>query len=177
MTDSSNKGKSLTIKITASCDNGQQATADLLVTVSEKSVVNMTLWVGKKTALVNGVSTELAVAPTIVGGKTLVPVRFISEGFGAKVNWDAKEQKIELIFGLQDDGQYTKKVTLWVGKKTAQADFGSKLPAFREYQLDVAPTIISGTTMVPIRFISDVLGAKTVWDDKEKRIDITWTPF
>jgi hypothetical protein len=112
-----------------------------------------------------------------VGGKTLVPVRFISEAFGAKVVWDQKEQRIELIFGLVDDGSYTKKVTLWIGKKTAQADYGSKLPAYREYALDVAPMIMSGTTMVPIRFLSDVLGAKTLWDGAEKRIDITWTPF
>lgn len=176
-TDASNKGKTITVKITAICENGQQTSADLSVTVSNQNITNISLWVGKTTALINGVQTTLAVPPTIVEGKTLVPVRFISEAFGAKVNWDQKEQRIELIFGYLEDGSYTKKVTLWIGKKTAQADYGSKLPAYRDYTLDVAPKIISGTTMVPIRFLSDVLGAKTVWDDKEKRIDITWTPF
>jgi hypothetical protein len=177
LTDSSNKGKSITVKITASCENGSQASADLVVNVSQQTTTNILLWVGKTTALVNGKETKLAVPPTIVSGKTLVPVRFISEAFGAKVEWDAKEQRIDLIFGLLEDGSYTKKVTLWVGKKTARSDFGSKLPAYREYTLDVAPTIISGTTMVPIRFISDVLGAKTTWDNNEKRIDIVWTQF
>ncbi len=176
-TDSSNKGKTITVKITAICENGQQTSADLSVTVSTQNTTNISLWIGKNTALINGVQTTLAVPPTIVEGKTLVPVRFISEAFGAKVSWDQKEQKIELVFGQLEDGSYTKKVTLWIGKKTAQADYGSKLPAYREYTLDVAPKIISGTTMVPIRFLSDVLGAKTIWDDKEKRIDITWTPF
>lgn len=169
------KGTKTTVNITAICDNGQQSSTQLSINVSDKTSTKITLWVGQKKAKVNDQDVELSVAPTVVNGKTLVPVRFISEAFGAKVEWDAKEQRIDLIFGLLADGSYTKKVTLWVGKKTAQSDFGSKLPAFREYTLDVAPTIISGTTMVPIRFISDVLGAKTTWDDKEKRIDITWS--
>jgi hypothetical protein len=33
-TDSSNRGKSVTVKITAICENGEQATADLTVNVS-----------------------------------------------------------------------------------------------------------------------------------------------
>ncbi|NTU61535.1 MAG: copper amine oxidase N-terminal domain-containing protein [Caldiserica bacterium] len=169
------KGTKTTVNIAAICDNGQQSSTQLSINVSDKTSTKITLWVGQKKAKVNDQDVELSVAPTVVNGKTLVPVRFISEAFGAKVEWDAKEQRIDLIFGLLADGSYTKKVTLWVGKKTAQSDFGSKLPAFREYTLDVAPTIISGTTMVPIRFISDVLGAKTTWDDKEKRIDITWS--
>lgn len=171
------KGTKTTVNITATCDNGQQASTQLSVNVSNKTSTKITLWVGQKKAKINDNDYELSVAPTVVNGKTLVPVRFISEAFGAKVEWEAKEQRIDLIFGLLDDGSYAKKVTLWVGKKTAQSDFGSKLPAYREYTLDVAPTIISGTTMVPIRFISDVLGASTTWDDKEKRIDIVWSPI
>lgn len=171
------KSSKTDVSITAICDNGQQATTNLSVTVIDKTTTKITLWIGKKKAIVDDVEYELTVAPTIVSGKTLVPVRFISEAFGAKVLWDAKEQKIELVFGWQQDGNYTKKITLWVGKKTATSDFGSKLPAYREYTLDVAPTIISGTTMVPLRFISDVLGASTSWDDKEKRIDIIWKLF
>ncbi|MBP7732763.1 MAG: hypothetical protein KA140_03245 [Caldisericia bacterium] len=171
------KGTKTTVNITAICDNGQQSSTQLTVNVSNKVSTKITLWVGQKKAKIDDQDYELSVAPTIINGKTLVPVRFISEAFGAKVEWEAKEQRIELIFGLLADGSYTKKVTLWVGKKTAQSDFGSSLPAFREYTLDVAPTIISGTTMVPIRFISDVLGAKITWDDKEKRIDIVWSPI
>lgn len=171
------KGGKTDANISALCDNGQQATTTLSVVVSEKTSTKITLWIGKKKALVDNMEYELSVAPTVVSGKTLVPVRFISEAFGAKVQWDSKEQKIELVFGLQPDGNYTKKITLWVGKKTAMSDFGSKLPAYREHTLDVAPMIMTGTTMVPLRFISDVLGASTIWDDKEKRIDIVWKPL
>lgn len=171
------KATKTNVNITAVCDNGQQSTTSVSVTVVEKTSTKITLWIGKKKALIDDVEYELTVAPTIVSGKTLVPVRFISEAFGAKVQWEAKEQKIELVFGLQPDGSYTKKITLWVGKKTAISDFGSKLPAYREYTLDVAPMIIAGTTMVPLRFISDVLGASSKWDDKEKRIDILWNQF
>ncbi len=175
-TDSSSKGQTFEITVTATTDSGKLE-ENLIIEVADKTAVNMTLWVGKKEALINGKSTEMAVPPTIVSGYTLVPVRFVTEGFSAKVNWDAKERKIELIFGLKPDGSYSKKVTLWIDKKTAQADFGSMLPAFQEYDLPVAPIIINGTTMVPLRFISEVLGAQVDWEPKEKRIDIKWWPF
>lgn len=40
-------------------------------------------------------------------------------------------------------------------------------------KLDVAPTIKSGTTMVPLRFISEQLGATVEWEAKTKKITYT----
>ncbi len=50
--------------------------------------------IGSKTAIVNGVSKGMDVAPQLVkvdnkgGARTMVPLRFISEGFGYDVDWD-----------------------------------------------------------------------------------------
>lgn len=52
------------------------------------------LHVGQKSATVNGVDKTLDVAPVIVDGRTLVPLRFIAEALGAKVEWDGGEQRI-----------------------------------------------------------------------------------
>ena len=44
--------------------------------------------IGETIMVVNGVATLMDVAPVIVNDRTLVPVRFISEAFGADVEWD-----------------------------------------------------------------------------------------
>lgn len=43
---------------------------------------------------VNGKTKALDVPPLLVGGRTLVPVRFVAEAFGAKVDWDAKTSTV-----------------------------------------------------------------------------------
>lgn len=51
--------------------------------------VTVELAVGSRKALVNGLEVALEVTPAIVNDRTLVPLRFVSEAFGAKVTWDA----------------------------------------------------------------------------------------
>ncbi|MBN2286106.1 MAG: lamin tail domain-containing protein [Tissierellales bacterium] len=46
------------------------------------------LTIDSKTAYKNGLGFELLSAPVIVNGRTLVPVRFISESFGLFVDWE-----------------------------------------------------------------------------------------
>lgn len=53
------------------------------------------LWIGKPTARVDGVDVLIDpanpnVAPRISGGRTMLPLRFISETFGAEIVYDAK---------------------------------------------------------------------------------------
>jgi N-acetylmuramoyl-L-alanine amidase len=38
--------------------------------------------------------------------------------------------------------------------------------------LNLAPFLQTGTTMVPIRFVSEVLGATVVWDGATKTVSI-----
>jgi len=45
--------------------------------------------IGDRIIRVNGEATTMDVAPVILGGRTLVPARFVSEAFGSVVNWDA----------------------------------------------------------------------------------------
>ncbi|HHV79104.1 MAG TPA: copper amine oxidase N-terminal domain-containing protein [Firmicutes bacterium] len=48
------------------------------------------LYIGKQEALVCGRKVDLDVAPLIIKGRTLVPVRFISECLGFDVDWEPK---------------------------------------------------------------------------------------
>lgn len=52
--------------------------------------------VGSSSALVNGRSVSLQVPARIVNGRTLIPLRFVSEGLDLKVNWDSRTKSITI---------------------------------------------------------------------------------
>jgi len=95
----------------------------------------------------------------IKDGSTLVPMRAIFEALGATVKWDAKQQ---IIDATKDD----KIIRLQIGWKGAW--IGETKVA-----LDVAPQIINGSTMVPLRFIGEALGEKVEWDSTSRSVLIS----
>lgn len=54
------------------------------------------LTIGSATALVNGRAVSLDVPAKVVNGRTLIPLRFVSEQIGLKVTWDGKTRSIIL---------------------------------------------------------------------------------
>lgn len=52
------------------------------------------LVIGEKTAYVNGREIVLDVPAQIIDDRTMVPLRFIAESFGCKVEWINDEQRI-----------------------------------------------------------------------------------
>jgi hypothetical protein len=53
-------------------------------------------WVGKKDFIVNGNSATALGAPQMINGRTMVPLRVLSEKLGWKVTWDDKTKSILL---------------------------------------------------------------------------------
>ncbi|HET9341939.1 MAG TPA: stalk domain-containing protein [Candidatus Eremiobacteraceae bacterium] len=49
---------------------------------------NISLRIGSNVAIVNGSQEMLDVAPFLVGARTLVPLRFVSQALGANVDWN-----------------------------------------------------------------------------------------
>jgi hypothetical protein len=117
------------------------------------------LMVDQPTAIVQGKSVPLQVPPTIVEGTTLVPLRFVAEALGAEVEWDDAERKIT----LKQQGSV---IELWIEKKTATVN--GKVRG-----LEVAPTILTDTTIVPIRFISETFDQEVQYEPESKTIRIT----
>ncbi|HOV25586.1 MAG TPA: copper amine oxidase N-terminal domain-containing protein [Pseudobacteroides sp.] len=74
--------------------------ADVKWNADERSVnisygdTEIKLVIDKKRVYVNGTSSELLKAPTIKNNVTMVPLRFISENFGADVTYDNKTKEI-----------------------------------------------------------------------------------
>ena len=73
-------------------DENRQASA-----IHQGSVVtHIVLTIDQETAIVNGVTHLLDVAPLIYSSRTLVPLRFISESFGAEVGWNGYTRVVEI---------------------------------------------------------------------------------
>ncbi|MGC8979296.1 stalk domain-containing protein [Caldisericum sp.] len=123
------------------------------------------LKIGDPTITVNGTSKKIDAQgskPIIKNGRTLLPIRTLIESLGGTVEWNAKEQKVTITLNGHS-------MILWIGKTTALVD-SSKAP------LDVAPQIINGRTYIPLRFVSEHLGASVNWDDKTQTITIYYWP-
>jgi hypothetical protein len=56
------------------------------------------LWIGKREILVNGRKEKIDAPPFILNGRTLVPLRFVTEPLGAKIEWKAETSTILLSF-------------------------------------------------------------------------------
>ena len=52
--------------------------------------------IGSTTMLVNGVPLTMDAAPEITAERTMLPIRFVAQGLGVNVNWDAATQTVTL---------------------------------------------------------------------------------
>ena len=92
-------------------------------------------------------------------GRTLVPVRFVAENMGAKVGWEADTMTVPIERG-------DKRIRLTVGENKAIVN-GS------EVIFDTKAVMKGGRTFVPLRFVSEVLGAKVTWDNLTATVHIS----
>jgi GH25 family lysozyme M1 (1,4-beta-N-acetylmuramidase) len=157
-----------TVIIEATDNVGNKSTKSFTVSYIQpqaKQSYIVILKVGDPNITVNGISQKIDAQgskPIIKNGRTLLPIRTLIESLGGQVLWDAKEQKVTITLNGHS-------IVLWIGKTTALVD-GSKTT------LDVAPTIITGRTYLPLRFISENLGASVNWDDKTQTVTIYYWP-
>jgi thiol-disulfide isomerase/thioredoxin len=67
----------------------------ITITLGDKNIM---IEIGNTTAIVNGQKKTLTAPPEITGGRTFVPLRFISEAFGAELDWNGKTQTIKITY-------------------------------------------------------------------------------
>ncbi|MBR6399872.1 MAG: copper amine oxidase N-terminal domain-containing protein [Firmicutes bacterium] len=73
--------------------------AETKTTTLKKDDDNIQLTIGSKTAYLNGSADTLDTAPVIINGRTMLPLRFIAEGFGFVTDWDAETKSITVTQG------------------------------------------------------------------------------
>ena len=98
--------------------------------------------------------------PTIVDGRTLVPVRAIFEAIGATVDWDSATSTAT---GVRGDTT----VVIQINNTTAYVNGEAKV-------LDVPAQLINDRTMVPARFISEAMGCDVTWDGKTETAAVAY---
>lgn len=107
---------------------------------------------------IRGMNLKFDVPPVIKYGRTLVPVRAISQGLGAEVDWDPE----------------TMMVTITRGDTVIELVLGDRemLVNGEVVTMDVPAQLISNRTFVPIRFIAAALGERVSYDEETGDIDI-----
>ena len=127
----------------------------LLITpayATDEQTVTITLTIDSQTYTRNGESLSLDVPPYISqDNRTMVPIRFIAEGFGAQVRWydEGKTDYIELL------------------DKYIGCTVGEKLPDNMG-----TPVIKNDRLFVPVRYIAENFGAQVDWDAATRKITI-----
>lgn len=111
---------------------------------------------------VNGSLINLDVEPIISEGRTLVPAKAVLEALYLDVSFDNK--KIYITDNIENT------IELTIGSKVAIINNDELL-------LDVPPKSISGSTLIPIRFIAERFGLEVNWNKYTKVIDINSPPL
>ncbi|UOF90259.1 SH3 domain-containing protein [Fodinisporobacter ferrooxydans] len=111
------------------------------------------------TVFVNGTEQSYNPSPIIENDRTLVPLRAVFETLGAKINWNQATQTVTAFKGQTN-------IVLKIGSSTAYVNG-------KPIQLDVQAHTLQNRTMVPLRFVSDALGANISWDGSTESIFIT----
>ncbi len=98
--------------------------------------------------------------PTIIRSRTLIPARQLFEAMGGKVDWNPDDRQVQIQVADST-------VSLTIGSNQALVN-GQEKP------LEVPALIIDhnddsyGSTMIPLRFVSEELGYTVIWDDAER---------
>ena len=96
--------------------------------------------------------------PRMIDGRVLVPLRGVLEHMGANVFWDPSRRLVTARQGQKD-------ISMYIGQRSAMVDG-------RTVALDVPAMIIGGSTMVPLRFMSESLGADVMWLSSSQTVRI-----
>ncbi len=109
----------------------------------------------------------LTTPPIIFQNRTMVPLRFISESFGAIVKWiPHPTNEIQLTY--RDI-----LVHLWIGRKEVIIEYTKDTTKAPDVlHIDTAPMIRNSSTLVPLRFLAELFGAKVDWDAKTQEITL-----
>ena len=108
--------------------------------------------------MVDGAELAFDVDPVIENDRTLVPMRLIFEALGAKVDWDEATRTALAVKG-------DVKISITI-------DSAELMKNSKAVVLDAPARLIGGRTLVPVRAVSEGLGAKVDWDETSRTVQI-----
>ena len=111
--------------------------------------------IGNLIAMSQSTYQQIESPPYVKKGRTMVPIRFVSTSLGGAVDYDAKTRKVTI--------KGAKTIVLQQGATSITVNGKKKT-------IDAAPENKNGRIFVPVRFVSEELGKKVTWNEKEKSI-------
>ncbi|WP_010250285.1 copper amine oxidase N-terminal domain-containing protein [Acetivibrio cellulolyticus] len=94
-----------------------------------------------------------------MNGRTLIPVRFVTESLGATVGWNEDYQEVTIKKGNVD-------ISIMINDRNIVVSGKIKT-------MDTEAIIKESRTFVPIRYVAEGLGAKVGWNPNTKTVIIT----
>jgi hypothetical protein len=107
--------------------------------------------------VVNGSQMQFQQPPVERAGRVFVPLRGVFERLGATVAYDN---------GTINATGNGRNISLQIGSTQATVNGQAQI-------LDVAPFIVGSSTLVPLRFIAQALGASVDWNNANSTVTIT----
>jgi len=127
-----------------------------LKSISSNSSISKVLGIGSISVKKNLIKFDTP--PYIKGGRTVVPVKAITQGLGATVTFNAETFEVTIV---KDDIT----IVLTIGSNIALVN---GVPV----KLDAKSEITNSRTYVPIKFIAETFGLSVEWDADTDTIDI-----
>lgn len=95
----------------------------------------------------------------VVNGRTMIPVRCLAEQMGADVSYDTSLKAARIVrAGVE--------IIMPIGSKTCTVNG-------EPFQMDVAPYIENGRTMIPARYVSELFGQSIQWVSETRTAAVT----
>lgn len=114
---------------------------------------------------VDGQLLQTDVPAFVYRSRTMVPIRFISDALGADVAWN--QDTLQATITTAD-----KTIVLTIGSATALVN-GQSVELYDGVPATMAVLNGISRTVVPVRFVSEQLGATVAWDQQQYLVSIT----
>lgn len=145
--------------------NNSAYTSEASATTADAGTI-IKLTVGKSSYYVDNQLKTMDTEPIIENSRTLLPIRYVAEAVGAKVTWNNSARKVTITLKGTT-------IELWIGKNYALVNGEYKF--IDSTNTAVVPIIIEpGRTMLPLRFVSENLGAKVDWNSSTREVTVTY---
>jgi len=132
----------------------------------EKQKIIIILQIGSRKVSINGKVIDMDVTPTVYQGRTILPIRYVVEGLGGKLVFEANTKKITITL---------REITILMQLNVATATVNGKVVQIDPANAEVKPMVVPpGRTLVPLRFVAENLGCQVDWNANEKKITITY---
>ena len=146
-------------KLTKPFDFSAELTTNSTLYAKWKENNEIILTIGSRKISVFGREIKNDVAPKIVNDRTMLPIRIVAESLGGTVTWNGELQRVTIQKGADV-------ILITIGADTAYVN-GTAV------KLDAAAFVENGRTYLPLRFVSETLGAQVAWNEAEKTVTIT----